>query len=389
MDWLDFLFKFSSELLVVILSLMVGGLNLFYFHMAVFRDQSLASVFINHHQNANPLLYAKNNSIVTIVSSQGGIIPQAQADDFTGLGSQTAADNTGDTALGSSNIVLSDDNSILAPNPDTIQGLMDQAVKKVYTTQAGDTLQSIAAAYGVSPDSIRWSNPSLTSDSIKPGWDLVIPPIDGVAVTAGNNDTLPDLAARYNPLRYNSDKTARDNSAAQLLDSIISYNGLDSAEDINPGDFLIIPGGVVAVPPVAPKPPKTKSTKPTAPDNSINDVTSVSSGYDDINHLFPRGYCTYYVATQMKITFGGNAKNWLANAKASGYVTGNEPAPRSAVVMTGPKGALRRYGHVAYVNSVNGDDTITISEMNYDHFNRVDTRTLSATDPNIRGYIYP
>jgi surface antigen len=91
----------------------------------------------------------------------------------------------------------------------------------------------------------------------------------------------------------------------------------------------------------------------------------------------------------MKITFGGNAKNWLANAKASGYVTGTEPAPRSAVVMTGSKGALRRYGHVAYVNSVNGDGTITISEMNYDHFNRIDTRTLAANDPSIRGYIYP
>jgi len=64
----------------------------------------------------------------------------------------------------------------------------------------------------------------------------------------------------------------------------------------------------------------------------------------------------------MNITFGGNAKNWLANAKASDYVTGTEAAPRSAVVMTGPSGAMRRYGHVAYVESVNGDGTITISE---------------------------
>jgi len=82
-------------------------------------------------------------------------------------------------------------------------------------------------------------------------------------------------------------------------------------------------------------------------------------------------------------------KNWLANAKASGYVTGKEAAPRSAVVMAGPTGAMRRYGHVAYVTSVNDDGTITISEMNYDHFNRVDTRTLSANDSSIRGYIYP
>ena len=91
----------------------------------------------------------------------------------------------------------------------------------------------------------------------------------------------------------------------------------------------------------------------------------------------------------MKITFGGNAKNWLANARASGYVTGQEPAVRSAVVMTGPTGAMRRYGHVAYVTAVNGDGTITVSEMNYDHFNRVDSRTISIHDSTIRGYIYP
>jgi len=385
MDWMDFLLKFSGELLMIIISLTVAGLNLFYFYGGNFQDQSLAANFISRHQSINPLLYAKNNSIVTVVSAQSGIIPQAQADDgLTGLGSGTTATGDADSAAGDNNsIVLSDDNSILAPNPDSIQGLMNQAVKKVYTTQAGDTLQSIAAAFGVSADSILWSNPSLTSNTLKPGWNLIIPPVNGVAVIAGNNDTLPDLAARYNPLRYSSDKTARDNSAAQLLDAIISYNGLDSAEDINPGDFLIIPGGVVATPPAAPKPPKTKSSN-SAPNNSTNDVTSISSGYDDVNHLFPRGYCTYYVATQMKITFGGNAKNWLANAKASGYVTGKEAAPRSAVVMS-----ISRYGHVAYVNSVNDDGTITISEMNYDHYNRVDTRTISVNDSSIRGYIYP
>ena len=118
-------------------------------------------------------------------------------------------------------------------------------------------------------------------------------------------------------------------------------------------------------------------------------MTSISSGYDDVNHLFPRGYCTYYVASRMKITFGGNAKNWLANARASGYVTGNEAAAHSAVVMTGPKGSMRRYGHVAYVESINGDGTITVAEMNYDHFNRVDIRTMSVNDSTIRGYIYP
>jgi surface antigen len=284
---------------------------------------------------------------------------------------------------------MSDNNSILAPNPDSIKPTLTNTIKKVYTTKAGDTLNSIAGANGVSVSSIIWSNPQLTGGGIAPGWDLIIPPSDGVVVTADANTTLPDLAAKYNPEKYNTNKQARDDAAAKLLNTIITYNGLDSAEDINDGDVIFVPGGQLATPPPAPTPKPKPKTKTPAPDNSINDVTSIGSGYDGVNHYFPRGYCTYYVASQMKITFGGNAKSWLANAKASGYVTGTEPAPRSAVVMTGPRGAMRRYGHVAYVDSVNGDGTITVSEMNYDHFNRVDTRTISARDSSIRGYIYP
>jgi len=86
----------------------------------------------------------------------------------------------------------------------------------------------------------------------------------------------------------------------------------------------------------------------------------------------------------MKITFGGNAKNWLANAKASGYVVGQEPAVHAAVVTNDSK----RYGHVAYVEEVTADK-ILVSEMNFDHFNKVDERWIPIDSSSIRGYIYP
>jgi surface antigen len=387
MDWMDFILKFSSELLILILSLSVAGLNFIFFAGSGaknYQDQSLAADFLQRHPGQNPKLYARNSSIITTVSGNG-FVPQAEAEDFTGLGSQGL--DSGQTPDDGSSIVMSDDDSLLAPSPDSIKSTLTNTIKKVYTTQAGDSLQSIAAANGVSVNSILWSNPLLTGASLKPGWSLIIPPEDGVVVTADSNTTLPDLAAEYSPDRYNPNKQIRDSSAAQLLDTIISYNGLDSAEDINAGDVIFIPGGVLAAPPAPPAPKAKPKSKNLGPDTSINDVTSIGDGYDGVNHLFPRGYCTYYVATQMKITFGGNAKSWLANAKASGYVTGQEPAARSAVVFAGY--GYGRYGHVAYVQSVNGDGTITVSEMNYDHFNRVDTRTISVNSPGIRGYIYP
>lgn len=382
MDWMDCVFKFSGEFVILVLAIGVSGFNLFYFSGSDakdFTDKSLASKFLKNHYALNEKLYEKNNSIVTVVS-HNSFIPQAQADDFSGL--EVLANSAQTTG---NEIVLGDDDSILAPNPDSILAQVNNAVKIIYQTQEGDSLKSIATKYGVSVDSIRWSNPSLTSSTIKPGWDLIIPPVNGVAVYANSNTTLPDLAIKYNPERYNPDKKVRDQSAAKLLESIIYFNGLGSAEDINDGDFLVIPGGVVAVPP-QPTPTPRSATRPRTPrvDNSLNAVTSVSDGYDDEGHRFPKGYCTYYVASRTKITFGGNAKNWLANARASGYTTGSEPAPRSVVVTTDDA----RYGHVAYVEEV-ANGKILVTEMNYVGFNKISQRWIPINSKTIRGYIYP
>lgn len=388
MDWMDFMLKFSGELLILILSLAVAGLNIFFFagnSAKGFQDKSLAQNFLQRHPENNPRLYAKNSSIVTVLSSNS-FLPLAQAEDFGGFSSQSLISADAGPADGST-IVLGDDNSILAPSPDSIKSMVASVVKKVYVTQPGDTLKSLANKNGISVDSIKLSNPKLVGDALKPGWNLIIPPVDGVAITADSNTTLPDLAVTYNPERYNKDKKVAVATAAELLDVIISYNGLDSAEDINSGDTIFIPGGKLATPP-APKPaPKLKPKAKAAPSNGASDVvTSIGDGYDGVNHLFPKGYCTYYVAGKMTITFGGNAKNWLANARASGYVVKgpSEPAVRTAVVTTDS----RRYGHVAYVEEVT-DTAILVSEMNYVKFNKVNQRWIPRDSKTIRGYIYP
>lgn len=388
MDWLDFLLKFSSELLVILLSLIVAGLNIFFFSGSsakAYEDKSLTSSFLSRHAHLNEKLFAKNNSIVVAVS-HSGFVPRAQAEDFAGLDSQGL--NNQDTGLESSNIILGNENTILAPNPDSVRGLISAQIK-IYQTQSGDTLPKIAKNFGISEQTIMWAN-KLTSPAVKPGWQLIILPTDGVLVIADANDTLPDIAHQYNPEKYNSNATARENSANSLLEKIMSYNALEGAEDIQAGDKIIVPGGqIVAAPqPVAKPKPKDKKAPITYNEN-INQVTSLGSGYDGVSHIFPKGYCTWYVATKTKITFGGNAKNWLANAKASGYVTGKEPAPNSVVVMTAnyPR-SIRLYGHVAFVEKVESD-RIYVSEMNYEGFNKKSYRWVPINHPSIRGYIYP
>jgi surface antigen len=67
-----------------------------------------------------------------------------------------------------------------------------------YTVQAGDNLQSIAAQFQVTPQMIRWSNPILaTTDQVSAGQQLVIPPVSGLVVTVKAGDTIETLAAAY------------------------------------------------------------------------------------------------------------------------------------------------------------------------------------------------
>ena len=61
----------------------------------------------------------------------------------------------------------------------------------------------------------------------------------------------------------------------------------------------------------------------------------------------------------------GNASAWGASATAAGH-TVNSSASVGAVALFAPGvGGASSYGHVAVVDSVNPDGTITISEANY------------------------
>jgi surface antigen len=82
----------------------------------------------------------------------------------------------------------------------------------------------------------------------------------------------------------------------------------------------------------------------------------------------------------------GNAKERLKNAQSLWITTSKKPKPWSiAVYLPGDDGASS-YGHVAYVESVQKDWTIIISDMNYRWKNIVTKRTVSAD--SAAGYIY-
>ncbi|HEX7259811.1 MAG TPA: CHAP domain-containing protein [Candidatus Saccharimonadia bacterium] len=71
----------------------------------------------------------------------------------------------------------------------------------------------------------------------------------------------------------------------------------------------------------------------------------------------------------------GNANQWPANARAAGIpVDGNPRVGDVAVTMAEP------YGHVMYVERVNGNGTIFVSQYNYGNNGEYSTMTISSDD---------
>lgn len=98
-------------------------------------------------------------------------------------------------------------------------------------------------------------------------------------------------------------------------------------------------------------------------------TTTVTSGPTNVAprasstvNTYGAGWCTWWVADQRAAAGNpipnnwGNAITWLPRAQAQGYATGYTPVVGSIAYFPGAN-------HVAYVEAVHGDGTITISEM--------------------------
>jgi surface antigen len=101
---------------------------------------------------------------------------------------------------------------------------------------------------------------------------------------------------------------------------------------------------------------------------SIRPAVSNSGG-----NSYVWGQCTWHVKNKRPDLPNnlGNGGSWVANAASYGFSTGT--TPRAGAVGEQP-------GHVVYVESVNADGTVNISEMNYaGGVGVVHTRTVAAS----------
>ena len=117
-----------------------------------------------------------------------------------------------------------------------------------------------------------------------------------------------------------------------------------------------------------------------------------SSYYYSPLNPFGRGWCTWYAfgraaevnnLTWDSFHINGNASNWLNSAKSLGWSYGTEPRANSIYVSESKN-------HVAFVEAVNSDGTISISEGGWGGQN-VNVHVDEHVNPSNRavsGYIY-
>jgi surface antigen len=197
-----------------------------------------------------------------------------------------------------------------------------------YTTVSGDTIASIAAKYGVSADSVRWSN-NITGNNVTAGIKMAVPPVNGLVYTVKNGDTPASIAARY---------SADENQIITLNDAEI--NGLKVGEQI------IVPNGRIA-------PAVTYGIY--SPSYSSFTASYGGNGYAP-------GWCTYYAAGRSGVPNNwGNANTWDNYAAITpGWVVSRTPVVGAVAQTDSGFG-----GHVAIVEAVSADGTmIKYSDMN-------------------------
>lgn len=283
---------------------------------------------------ANPLDQVSSADIAQTVAQVNGL-PETTA--ITNQAQSQAADIA---------IASSSDNVVSKPQV-VATALKSRADIQAYTTQAGDTISSLATKFGVTSDSIRWSN-GLSGDSVAAGTKLAIPPVNGIVYTVKAGDTADILAARFNANK----------------DQIIAYND-GEISGLQPGEQIIIPGATQLA---------TASAIISSSASANSSAFPWGSGPMYGVNGYDYGYCTWYVASQISVPGNwGNASTWAYYARLSGWNVSTLPTVGAIAQKGGGE------GHVAIVTAVNPDGTVQVRDMNgFAGWGRVGTGTVSV-----------
>ena len=239
-----------------------------------------------------------------------------------------------------------------------------------HIVEEGEDVNTIASKYNISADNVRWSN-NLKDTDVSAGTILYIPSTSGIVYTVKADDTLDSIAEKY----------------GSNVPEIIALNDLE-VSGISEGIRIIIKDGSLPeterpeyVPPVV----RPTYTYTYLGNTSQRENIEVLGYFYGLGGPYVAGQCTqwaWYNRQDLPNTLG-NANAWARNAAAYGYLVNNVPSAGAVIQDTSGW-----YGHVGYVEAVNSDGSIIVSEMNYGIPFRVIRSTFPASVVGNYTYIH-
>lgn len=231
-----------------------------------------------------------------------------------------------------------------------------------YTIEAGDTLFAIANQFDVTIDEIKaWNN--LSSDLIIAGKTIVV--AESAAPAAVSVEEAAPAVETAAPAVEEVEVQEVEEAAAPA----------PAVQEVQAAEVA---------------PAVQEVAQPQAATPAAAPVTSASNGAN----YYDWGTCAWYVfeqRSQRGLGVGntwGNATNWAAGAQSAGYSVSNSPSV--GAIMQAPAYTNGAYGlgHVAIVESVNADGSVTVSEMQFGGgLGQVSSRTISAAQASSHNFI--
>lgn len=250
----------------------------------------------------------------------------------TRLPEATNVANLADTV--SSQVSVSTGEDVITAKPQIIAtGLPSRSDIQTYIVQKGDTVASIADKFGVTSETIRWSN-DLASNQVSAGQLLYISPTNGIVYEVQSGDTIDSLVSRYQANR----------------EKFIAVNDLEGGRSLPVGERIIIPDG---------KQPSATGVAYNGYASGFSFGTTAVYGYNG----YDPGWCTWYAANRVAVPSNwGNANNWDDGARASGWTVSG--VPTAGAIAQSNTGWAGHVGVVDAVKVVNGQYYIKYSDMN-------------------------
>jgi murein DD-endopeptidase MepM/ murein hydrolase activator NlpD len=224
-----------------------------------------------------------------------------------------------------------------------------------YTVQTGDTIFGIAENFGLKPETIMWGNTYILGDNphyLSPGQELNILPVDGVYHKWSAGEGLNGVSEGY----------------GVKPEDIINYPGNHlnpdtlgnwSDPNIEPGTFLIVPGGHREFINFSPRitrdnPSVAKFIGPGACDLSVDPLYGlVGTGgfiWPSANH-FLSGYDFSPATNHYGIDIKGNLGDamWASDSGVVVYAGWNNFGYGNMVVIDHGNGWQTLYGHMSVI----------------------------------------